>query len=140
MADIVDRKTRSRMMAGIRGTNTAPELRVRCFLHRAGFRFRLHVRNLPGRPDIILPKHRSVVFVHGCFWHQHDGCVKAVMPSSNRAFWQEKLEGNRARDVRAVCELERLGWAVHVIWECETAREKALVALAASVRQSGIEA
>lgn len=124
------------MMSGIRGRDTAPELRVRRFLHGAGLRFRLHVRNLPGRPDITLPRHRSVVFVHGCFWHQHDGCVKAVMPSSNREFWQAKLDGNRARDVRTRMELERLGWVVHVIWECECVTDRALAALVESIRRS----
>jgi DNA mismatch endonuclease, patch repair protein len=127
------------MISGIRGKDTAPELRVRRFVHRAGLRFRLHVRDLPGRPDLVLPKHRSVVFVHGCFWHQHDGCVKAVMPSSNREFWQAKLEGNRARDIRHRAELERLGWTVHVIWECELNTEAALATLVASVRRPDVD-
>src|SRR4051812_6087129 len=98
MADVFDRATRSRVMAGIRSKDTSPERVLRRYLHGRGLRFRLHARELPGRPDIILPRHRAVVFVHGCFWHSHAGCVLAATPASNKAFWKRKLEGNRARD------------------------------------------
>lgn len=119
MTDIVDPRTRSAMMALIRGKNTKPEIIVRRFLHRLGFRFQLHRRDLPGRPDIVLPKYRTVVEVRGCFWHQHEGCRFAYMPKSNREFWEAKLNGNRERDRRNIRELARLGWRVIEVWECE---------------------
>lgn len=119
MADVVDRATRSRMMSGIRGTNTKPELIVRSFLHRHGLRFRLHIRELPGRPDVVLPKYRVAVFVHGCFWHRHEGCRYATTPRNNAAFWRDKLNGNVLRDARRRRELTRLGWRVFTVWECE---------------------
>lgn len=118
MTDVVDKATRSRMMSGIRGRNTAPEMIVRRFLHARGFRYRLHVRHLPGRPDMVFPKFQSVVMVHGCFWHQHRGCKDAVMPKSNRRFWKPKLDGNRARDKRNAAALTKSGWRWAVIWEC----------------------
>lgn len=133
MADIVDRKTRSRMMAGIRGKNTKPEMAVRRHLHRAGLRYRLHRRDLPGTPDLVLPKHEAVVFVHGCYWHQHPGCRFAVMPKSNTEFWREKLEGNRRRDLRHQRELRELGYRVFVIWECQLS-ERRLDVLAERIR------
>jgi DNA mismatch endonuclease, patch repair protein len=134
MADIVDRKTRSRMMAGIRGRDTKPELRVRRYLHRAGLRFRLHDRRLPGRPDIVLPRFRTVVFVHGCFWHQHPGCRFAYMPTSNRQFWQEKLSRNVNRDRERQANLASVGWRVIVVWECETKSEDHLTEVARIIR------
>lgn len=106
-------------MASIRGKNTKPEIIVRRFLHRLGFRFQLHRRDLPGRPDIVLPKYRTVVEVRGCFWHRHEGCPFAYMPKSNQEFWEEKLNGNRERDRRNLRELTRLGWRVIEVWECE---------------------
>lgn len=118
MTDIVDRATRSRMMSGIGGRDTSPELIVRSHLHRAGLRFSLHARDLPGRPDLVLPKWNAVVFVHGCFWHRHPGCQFAATPKSNRAFWTTKFEANVARDERNIRELRRLGWRVRVVWEC----------------------
>jgi len=135
MVDIVDATTRSRMMSGIRGRNTKPELVVRRFLHRSGFRFRLHDRRLPGRPDIVLPKYRAVVEVRGCFWHQHPGCHLAYMPSSNRAFWKKKLEGNATRDLRNETALKAKGWRTLVIWECEVPQDKALHRLARQIRK-----
>ena len=120
MADIVDKATRSRMMAGIRGRNTRPEVLVRSFLHRHGFRFRIHGKRLPGRPDVILPKYRTVIFVHGCFWHRHPGCPLAYWPKSNAEFWRVKLEGNATRDRRQQQELRKAGWKVRTVWECET--------------------
>lgn len=107
------------MMAAIKGKDTKPERIVRSYLHRAGFRFSLHRKDLPGRPDIVLPKYRTVVFVHGCFWHQHRGCANAATPASHRPFWQKKLTGNQARDSRNNHLLHELGWTVVTLWECE---------------------
>lgn len=121
MADIVDKKTRSRMMSGIRGTNTKPELRLRKALHAAGFRFRINVRSLPGTPDIVLPKWNTAIQVHGCYWHRHPGCSKATTPSSNVAFWKEKFETNIKRDSRALADLHDLGWRTAIVWECAIA-------------------
>jgi len=115
--DVVDTATRSRMMAGIRGKDTRPEQIVRSFLHRAGLRFRLHAK-LPGKPDLVLPKYRAAVFVHGCFWHRHAGCRYATTPSSNIEFWQAKFDANVARDKRVSRELRKEGWHVFVVWSC----------------------
>jgi len=119
MPDVVSRETRSRMMSGIRGKNTQPELRVRQYLHARGFRFRLHDPRLPGRPDIVLPRYRTAVFVHGCFWHQHPGCRFASRPGTNAEFWRSKLAGNARRDAEVETLLQRQGWHVEVVWECE---------------------
>jgi DNA mismatch endonuclease (patch repair protein) len=116
--DIVDRATRSRMMAGIKGRDTKPERVVRSQLHRAGFRFRLHRRDLPGSPDIVLPRWNAVIFVHGCFWHRHPGCSKASTPRTRARFWNAKFAGNIERDRRNLLALRRLGWRVKVVWEC----------------------
>jgi DNA mismatch endonuclease (patch repair protein) len=105
-------------MAGIRSNNTKPELMLRKVLHSSGFRYRLHSKRLAGRPDIVLPKYRAVVFVHGCFWHQHKDCKYSVLPSTRTDFWRGKLLGNAARDARNVEELLRQGWRVAVVWEC----------------------
>lgn len=127
MADVVDSITRSRMMSGIRGTNTQPEVMVRRALHARGFRFGAKHSRLPGRPDIVLPRWRVAIFVHGCFWHLH-GCHLSKMPSSNQAFWKTKLAGNQDRDSRAQITLISMGWRVAMIWECSlrgrAAREK----------------
>ncbi len=117
MADTLTKAERSALMARIRGTNTKPEVFVRSALHRAGFRFRIHNRALPGRPDIVLAKHRTVVFVHGCFWHRH-GCALASEPATRRAFWREKFARNMARDKRTAAALRRAGWRVLTVWEC----------------------
>lgn len=122
LADIVDKATRSRMMAGIRGQDTKPERRIRSALHAAGFRYRLHVRSLPGKPDLVLPKFHAVIFVQGCFWHRHEGCSAATTPSSNIEFWREKFEQNIARDVRNIVALRAAGWRVAIIWECAVRR------------------
>ncbi len=119
MVDIVDSATRSRMMAGIRGKNTKPEILVRSYLHRSGLRFRVHAKELPGKPDVILPKYKTAVFVHGCFWHSHPRCKFAVLPASNVEFWVQKLDENRARDRRNKMNLKALGWRVLTIWECQ---------------------
>ena len=126
MTDIVDSKRRSELMAGIRRHDTAPELAVRRIAHRMGLRFRLHRKDLPGRPDLVFPRHRLVVFVHGCFWHRHEGCRYASTPKSRIAFWTEKFAANVARDARQEAALRALGWRVLVIWECES-RHKAAV-------------
>lgn len=118
MVDIVGTATRSRMMAGIRGKNTRPEIAVRRLLHGRGFRFRLHEKSLPGKPDIVLPKWKVVIFVNGCFWHQHLGCRFATSPATNAKRWQHKFEQNIARDRRNVSEILALGWRVIVLWEC----------------------
>ncbi len=120
MTDVVDQQTRSRMMAGIKGRDTKPEMAVRSYLHAAGLRFRLHDKRLPGRPDIVLPRYRTVVFVHGCFWHRHPGCRYATTPASRREFWSAKFLENVDRDRRDVGALSKLGWAVVTIWECQT--------------------
>ena len=123
MADIVPRQVRSRMMAGIRGKNTKPELLVRKALTSLGLRYRLHRRDLPGVPDVVLPRLRAAIFAHGCFWHQHFGCRFAKLPGSNREFWLPKLERNAARDQAATEALVSAGWRVLTVWECATRRE-----------------
>ena len=120
MTDIMDSKRRSEMMARIGGRNTAPELAVRRIAHRMGLRFRVHRKDLPGCPDLVFPKHRLVVFVHGCFWHRHQGCKYAYTPKSRVEFWTEKFASGVARDERQQAALKALGWRVLVIWECET--------------------
>lgn len=117
MTDIVDSVTRSRMMSGIRGRNTKPELLLRGLLHHQGFRFRLHVSNMPGKPDIVLPRYRAAIFVNGCFWHGHN-CPLFKLPATRTDFWREKIERNRINDSRTKEALLAHGWRVAVIWEC----------------------
>jgi DNA mismatch endonuclease, patch repair protein len=117
MVDIVDSATRSRMMSGIRGRNTKPEILIRSLLHRQGFRFRLDARDLPGRPDIVLPRYRAVIFVHGCFWHGHD-CPLFKWPQTRPEFWREKIGRNRSNDIKAQQALLDNGWRVGLVWEC----------------------
>jgi len=119
MTDTLTKAERSALMARIRGKDTDPERAVRRYLHKNGFRFRLHQRDLPGRPDIVLPKLRTAIFVHGCFWHRHSGCSKATTPSTRRAFWEAKFKANIERDLRKLAELSAQGWKVVTIWECE---------------------
>ncbi len=119
MTDVVDPETRSRMMSGIKGKDTGPELAVRRYLHSTGLRFRLHYKLLQGRPDIVLPKFRSVVFVHGCFWHRHEGCPYATSPATRPAFWSKKFSRNIQRDTDNDRALRMAGWQVLTIWECE---------------------
>lgn len=118
LTDVVDAETRSRMMAGIRGKNTKPEIFVRRYLHALGYRFRVHRKDLPGSPDIVLPKHRVVIFVHGCFWHRHLGCYYSRMPKTREAFWEDKLGKNVIRDQVHTIKLCTLGWRVLIVWEC----------------------
>jgi len=117
MTDVVDSTTRSRMMSGIRARDTRPEMQVRQILHRMGFRFRLHVRKLPGTPDIVLPRWRAVIFVHGCFWHGHD-CPYFRLPKTRTDFWREKIIQNQHNDHRAVQSLRAAGWRIGIVWEC----------------------
>lgn len=119
MVDFLTQIERSRRMAQIRSSNTSPELALRRGLHRLGLRFTLGNKKLPGKPDIVLPRHRTVVFVHGCFWHRRPGCNICTTPKSNTQFWQEKFARNVARDARVTGELLALGWRVLVAWECE---------------------
>lgn len=123
MTDIYGEEKRSKIMSRIRSRDTIPERRVRSALHRMGYRFRLDRRDLPGRPDIVLPRHGTLIFVHGCFWHQHEGCSRAALPKSNADFWKAKLTRNRERDQEVLLSLERLGWRVLTLWTCELPRK-----------------
>lgn len=118
--DRLTTEKRSWNMSRIRSKNTNPEKQVRSLLHRTGYRFRIHVRKLPGCPDIVLPKYRTAIFVHGCFWHRHEGCRYAYVPKSSIEFWERKFQDNVERDKRNSENLKRLGWSVEVIWECES--------------------
>lgn len=139
MADIISPEQRSALMSRIRGKNTGIELEVRKGLHALGFRYRLGGAGLPGKPDIVLPKHRTVVFVHGCFWHRHD-CHLFRWPKSRPGFWKEKITANQERDRRAAAKLKDLGWKVETIWECElrghslAQRAEVILALAEHIR------
>ena len=138
MTDIVSGRRRSEMMAGIRGRDTAPERAVRRVAHRMGLRFRLHRKDLPGRPDLVFPRHRLAVFVHGCFWHRHEGCRYAYTPKSRVAFWTRKFAENAARDRRNEDALRDLGWRVLIVWECEARDAEAVgMRLARCVRPAG---
>jgi DNA mismatch endonuclease (patch repair protein) len=118
VADRLTRKQRSENMRAVKNKDTTPELVARKAAHRLGFRFRLHRKDLPGSPDIVFPKHRTVIFVHGCFWHGHD-CTRSKLPATNVAFWTQKLEKNKVRDRGAVAALENAGWRVRTLWQCE---------------------
>ena len=118
MADVVDKATRSRMMAGIKGKDTKPEMLIRSELHRRGFRFRKNVKDLPGKPDIVLPKYKAVIMVNGCFWHGHK-CRFFKWPSTREEFWKNKIQENIRRDERNISDLNSAGWRVFLVWECE---------------------
>ena len=139
--DIVDSATRSRMMSGIQSKNTKPEMAVRRYLHAQGYRYRLHARDLPGSPDLVLPKYRVVIFVHGCFWHQHAGCRFATQPASNTERWKAKFQSNLERDAKNLAALQATGWRVFVVWECELKREPLgrLQRLAREIMQQAID-
>jgi DNA mismatch endonuclease (patch repair protein) len=119
MADILSPEQRSVLMSKVRSSDTKPEWILRCALHRLGFRYKLKTRDLPGNPDLVLSKYRSVVFVHGCFWHRHEGCKDASMPKSNGSFWVKKFSENVERDAKNRETLSRQGWNVIIVWECE---------------------
>ncbi len=118
MVDVMSADKRSALMSRIRGKDTAPELHVRRQLWRAGLRYRLHAKGLPGKPDLVLPKWKAVVFVHGCFWHRHTGCAYFRLPKTRPGFWDEKLRRNQERDVMAIAASIKAGWRVAVVWEC----------------------
>ena len=128
MTDIFDPEKRSEIMSRIRGRDTRPEMIVRRIAHGLGFRFRLHRKDLPGRPDIVFPRHQAVIVVHGCFWHRHPGCKRASSPKTREGYWQNKFEDNVVRDKRNETALRDLGWKVMVIWECETKDHEAVAA------------
>ena len=125
--DIVSPQKRSWMMSRVRSRDTAPEKAVRSLVHQMGFRFRVHKRSLPGSPDIVLARHKKVVFVHGCFWHQHKGCPSASKPKSNQGFWNAKLEENVRRDKSSQGALDQMGWKSLVVWECDLTNYDGLI-------------
>ncbi|QLG91184.1 DNA mismatch endonuclease Vsr [Pseudomonas yamanorum] len=117
--DVVDTATRSRMMSAIRGKDTVPEMVVRRFLHGLGYRYRIHRKDLPGKPDLVLPRLKVCIFVHGCFWHRHPGCAFATTPKTRPEFWNEKFQKNVARDLANIGALDAAGWRVLIVWECQ---------------------
>ncbi|MCY4292846.1 MAG: very short patch repair endonuclease [Roseovarius sp.] len=124
MADKISKEHRSWVMSRIKNKDTKPEKLLRSLLHREGYRFRLHVRNLPGKPDVVFPKYKTVIFVHGCFWHRHEGCPNATTPKTRVAFWEGKFKRTMERDRQNQRELMALGWRVIVVWECELKRNR----------------
>lgn len=126
MVDGLTTAQRSWNMSRVRSHNTKPELLVRSILHRNGYRFRLHKKELPGKPDIVLAKHHAVIFVHGCFWHRHKNCPDATVPKTRTDFWIQKFAGNVERDKRTQKALRRFGWNIIIVWECETGRQDRL--------------
>ncbi len=138
MSDKFSTEVRSRIMSRIKGRNTKPELKVRSFLHRAGLRFRLHKKGLPGKPDIVLPKYKTVIFVQGCFWHQHPGCKHSGIPLSNISYWKPKLNRTIERDKKNQEKLSHSGWHVTVLWECEIT-EGSLLKLVEEVKRADEE-
>lgn len=117
--DCFDKKTRSRVMQSVSSKNTTPEMLVRSFLHKNGFRFRLHSKKLPGHPDIVLPKYKTVIEVRGCFWHRHENCPDTTMPTSHTEFWEKKFERNVERDKANEVLISKMGWKCIVIWTCQ---------------------
>jgi DNA mismatch endonuclease (patch repair protein) len=117
--DVFTKEKRRQIMSRVSGKNTKPELAVRSLLHSMGYRFRLHRKDLPGKPDITLPKYQKVIFVHGCFWHDHQDCSRSKRPTTNKEFWNEKLDKNVDRDKESVRNLHQLGWGVLIVWTCE---------------------
>lgn len=126
MADKFPKNVRSKVMSRIRSRDTKPEKLVRSIMHSLGFRFRLYDKNMPGRPDLVLKKYQTAVFVNGCFWHQHPGCKKSVVPKSNRAYWLPKLAKNVDRDKKNIEIIENQGWRCLILWECETKNHESL--------------
>jgi DNA mismatch endonuclease (patch repair protein) len=136
MAEKISPEIRSRMMRSVRGKDTRPEKRVRSLLHSMGLRFVLHRKDLPGRPDIVLPRHKLAIFVHGCFWHRHVGCFYATIPKSNAAFWDTKFKKNIQRDAIAIEALRKLGWRTVVVWECALKADPDLQSLPRTLREA----
>ena len=127
MTDVLSKEKRSWLMSRVKGRDTKPEKLVRSVVHRMGYRFRLHRRDLPGTPDIVLPRYAKVIFVHGCFWHGHKRCPRSGRPGTNKKFWNKKLDENIERDERIRRKLRRMGWRVLVVWECETRKPDKLL-------------
>lgn len=119
MADVHNKDTRSYNMSRIRSTNTKPEMLVRKFLHAQGFRYKLHDKTLPGKPDLVLPKYKTVIFIHGCFWHGHKGCKYYVVPKTRTDWWLQKINGNIINDIKSVKVLKKDGWKIITVWECD---------------------
>jgi DNA mismatch endonuclease, patch repair protein len=124
MADVHNKETRSYNMSRIKGKNTKPEMLVRKYLHNRGFRYRLHVKNLPGKPDVVLPKYKTVIFIHGCFWHGHENCKYYVIPKTRTDWWVAKINSNIFNDTKAILALKNQGWCILTIWECELHHSK----------------
>lgn len=120
LGDVFSPEERSRIMSRIGSKNTKPEIAVRRLVHSKGFRFRLHDKKLPGKPDVVLPRHRKVIFVNGCFWHGHNGCSRSSLPKTNSDFWRDKIAKTVQRDKRTVRQLRRQGWGAMTVWQCET--------------------
>jgi DNA mismatch endonuclease, patch repair protein len=135
MVDVHNAETRSRNMRAIGSKDTSPEVAVRSYLHRAGLRYSLHCKNLPGTPDLVLPKWSAVVFVHGCYWHRHTRCRFTTMPKTNVEFWEKKFDDNRKRDKRDRAALRKLGWRVFAVWACQAKSSKHLDKLVASLKE-----
>ena len=133
MADIYDKEKRSEIMSHIRGKNTKPEVTLRKALFAQGFRYRINDKRLPGKPDIVFPKYKTAIFIHGCFWHGHEGCKYAYTPKTNTGFWVQKVQGNKERDIRTQTLLEAQGWNVLVVWECEIKGKEQLNEVASQI-------
>lgn len=127
MTDVFTKKKRSWIMSRVKGRDTKPEILVRSFVHRMGFRFRIHRRDMPGNPDIVLPQHSKVIFMHGCFWHGHKRCPRSKRPTTNEGFWNKKLDRNIERDKRFRRKLRSMGWKALVVWQCETRKPEKLI-------------
>ena len=127
MTDVFSKEKRSWIMSRVRGRDTKPEILVRSFVHRMGFRFRIHRRDLPGNPDIVLPRHGKVIFVHGCFWHGHKRFQRSKRPTTNKGFWNKKLDENIERDKRFQRKLRLMGWKVLVLWQCEVRKPEKML-------------
>jgi DNA mismatch endonuclease Vsr len=125
--DTVDKIKRSEVMRAVKSRDTKPEMVVRRLLHKAGYRYRLHRKDLPGKPDIVFPSKRKAVFVHGCFWHQHPGCRQSARPTSNTDYWKPKLDGNMVRDAKNIYAIEAQNWRTLTVWECETGDQEELL-------------
>jgi DNA mismatch endonuclease (patch repair protein) len=138
LTDIYSKRKRSQIMSKISGHETKPEILIRKYLFSLGFRFRKNVKSLPGKPDIVLPKYKTVIFVHGCFWHGHMECKASTLPTTNVRFWKDKIKGNIDRDLRNKKKLKKLGWKVIIIWQCKLKnliiREKTLAKLAGQIK------